>query len=109
MSRFPKVLRIVSARVPVALVSGIMHADEDGDLLPAYGMSYTDALRIELDEANSLERHKVTLIHEALHMMIAVANVPPAESEEEAVTVLAPLLLNFIRDNRATVTWLQEA
>ena len=103
MHRLPKTLRILSHRLTVELAPGLSHVGT-----PAHGVYEDATLTITLDSDNVLERQKVTLIHEALHALIGVSNMGEAATEEEAVSKLSPLILNFIRENKAAVAWLQE-
>lgn len=105
MRRLPKVLRLLSARVPVEVEDNLTHNDGDA----CYGIFGNRELVIYLDRENSPERMKVTLLHEVLHALIGVANMAEATTEEEAVNRLAPLVLNFIRENKAAVAYLQES
>lgn len=105
MRRLPKTLRLLSARVEVALQPDLTHADGDS----CYGIYDTDAMVIWLRLGDSRERQKVTLIHEALHAMIAAGAVRDASDEEAAVTALAPLVLDFIRNNTGVIAYLQES
>lgn len=105
--RLPKTLRIMSHRVQVVLVEGLQHHDGHS-YSAAYGQYDPSIISIDLRKEDSVERNKVTLLHEALHAMIDVSNMAEANSEEESVTRLAPLLLNFIRENKAAIAFLQE-
>lgn len=100
----PKFLRLLSAKVPVLRGKDLTH---DGDA--CYGIYDTDALLIWLEESMTPERTKVTLVHETLHALIGVSNMAAATTEEEAVNRLAPLLLDFLRSNKAAVAYLQES
>lgn len=101
----PKFLRLLSARIEVVLQDELTH----GDGAPCYGIYDTDAMVIWLRTEDTRERRKVSLLHESLHAMIGVSNMAAAESEEEAVNRLAPLLLDFLRTNKAAVAYLQES
>lgn len=114
MRRLPKFLRIGGFRLPVVVVDNLTfevegHGDEDVHAMRAYGLFDPNQLDISIDRANGIERTKGTLMHEVLHVAINVARLQmPHEDEEEFVSRMAPLMLDFLRQNKAAVSYLQE-
>lgn len=114
MRRLPSVVRIGGFRLPVIKVENLTfevegHGDEDVERHRAYGLFDPNQMDISLDPANGAERLKGTLVHEVLHVAINVARLQmPHEDEEEFVSRMAPLLLDFLRQNKAAVAYLQE-
>ena len=60
---------------------------------------------IAVREGLSLDRMSDTLLHEALHCMLAQMGYEN-DNEEWVVTALAPLLLQLLRDNPETLEYI---
>ena len=108
MRRLPKFVRIMGQRMLITVVPDLVHkgtGDEHDER--AYGVFYPDDPGIWLDKANGAERTKVTLVHECLHAMLNTSQFYDLP-EEEVVSRMAPLLLDFIRANRGAIAYLQE-
>jgi hypothetical protein len=112
MRRLPKQVRLLGQRITVGLVPELTHAaeDEQGDLMyhAAYGIFSPQEPVIWLDSENGSERMKATFLHEVLHAAIDISH-QSIDDEEVVVGMLAPLLLDFIRANKAAVAYLQES
>jgi hypothetical protein len=96
----------------VEVVDGLTHVDDalEGEWdheHAAYGVYYPNTSVIHLDSGNGRNRMKVTLMHESLHAMLDAAHVTVPD-EEDVVGILAPLLVDFIRGNRAATAYMQE-
>jgi hypothetical protein len=88
-----------------------MHNDEgteDENGHRAYGVFDPSQPDIWLDKASGPERTKSTLVHESLHCMLSLAHIE-VEHEEELVSRLSPILLDFLRANRGAIAYLQES
>jgi hypothetical protein len=114
--RLPKFLRFLGQPYPVEVVEGLKHVadghnhpDQEGWVheADAYGVMTPQVNTIYLHADNGRNRMKVTLMHEALHGMLDAAHQAIVE-EEDTVGTLAPLLIDFIRNNRAAVAYMQE-
>lgn len=111
MRRQPKHVRILGQRIAVSTVENLMHeSDEEGDDHGhrAYGVFDPSLPAIYLDKASGVERTKVTLVHESLHAMLNTSKLDNVEDEEDLVSRLSPVLLDFIRANKGVIAYLQE-
>lgn len=115
MRRLPKFLRIAGVRHVVRVIDTLTHdsghEDEDGNMWAhrAYGVYDPNAIDIRMDADNGSERNKVTLVHETFHAMFNLGNIAmDPEQEEEFCTRMAPMLLDFLRQNKGAVAYLQE-
>jgi len=113
LRRLPKFIRLLGHKVLVSVVPDLTHdnGDEDDEHrhFRAYGVYDPAGPLIWLDQANRSERMKSTLVHEALHAMLNIAHIDEVQNEEELVSRLGPLVLDFIRANRGTIAYLQES
>lgn len=115
--RTPRSVRLLSQRIEVAIEENLTVAADHDDAENveavhghrAFGVFDPNQLIIWLDKASSSERRKVTLVHELLHAMLNVARIDKVETEEEFVGRAAPVLLSFLRENRAAVAYIQES
>lgn len=113
--RLPKFIRVLSTKVTVVAVDNLYHDNGDPEdphqFHRAYGVYTPQMPVIQLDTLNGRERMKGTLLHEALHAMVDAAHIRGLDKEEEEVLVgrLSPILLDFIRSNRAAIAYLQES
>lgn len=113
--RLPKQLRFLGQPMAVEVVDNLMHIGDapdghEGDWVhehAAYGVYTPQVNTIYLDSGNGRNRMKVTLMHEALHAMLDAAHTT-IPHEEEVVGLLAPLMVDFIRANRAATAYIQE-
>jgi hypothetical protein len=118
INHLPKRLRIVSQRIPVSVVPNLhLPCDDDEPNLkhhPAYGIYNERDQTIHLDAHLPFERQHETLLHEALHVMLKITgcdDLMTAEApglDEHVVTVLAPVLLAFIRENPRAMAYFAE-
>jgi hypothetical protein len=101
----------------VEVVSHLVHVGEAPDGHPepelwqhehmAYGVYTPQETTIYLNAENGRNRQKVTLMHESLHAMLDAAHCT-IPHEEDVVGMLAPLLVDFIRANKAATAYMQE-
>jgi len=78
---------------------------------PCYGIYNQHDQTITLDSDLKFERQRDTFLHENLHAMLSIAqldSIMPEGMDEHVVTVLAPILLAWLRDNRGAVNFLME-
>lgn len=109
MRRLPKFVRILGLKVEVIKAPELIHTDDHGHEQSAFGEFDHWSPAIAIDTTAGTERQKATLVHEVLHAAINLGEVGSVTTEEELVTKLAPLLHDFIRNNRAAVAYLQES
>lgn len=113
MRRTPKRFRVSGHMVEVRVVDHLTHDnghdDPDMRFSAAYGIYDPSEMAVYLTREMSVERQKNTLVHEALHAMLDIPHTNDnIETEEELVGKLATTLLDFIRQNKALVSYLQE-
>lgn len=110
--RLPKLLRFLGQTFTVEVKPGLTHDNEDladpHQLHRAYGIYTPQVNAIYLDVENGRNRMQVTLMHESLHAMLDAAHCTII-AEEDVVGILAPLLVDFLRANKAAVAYLQES
>lgn len=85
------------------------HAHEIGD--PLAGACEHDELEIAVDPNLVPSKQREIVLHESLHGMIATSGLGILighKREERACRLLAPLLLQVIRDNPALIRYLQQ-
>jgi hypothetical protein len=81
---------------------------------PAYGLYDERNQSITLDSHLPFERQRETYLHENLHAMFAMGQMDAllnAEADgldEHCVSVLAPIMLSWMRDNPRSVAYLCE-
>jgi len=81
---------------------------EEKHAVPCYGYYNKHDQTITLDADLKFERLRETFLHENLHAMLAIAqldSIMPEGMDEHVVTVLAPILLSWMRDNPAALTF----
>lgn len=109
--RLPKVLRFLGQPMQVEVISHLIHVNDEPESHDhehmAYGVYTPQVNVIYLNAENGRNRMKVTLMHEALHAMLDAAHTT-VPHEEEVVGLLAPLLVDFIRANKAATAYMQE-
>lgn len=79
------------------------------DGIDALGLTDVDAQVIEIETLVGLDIQKDTLLHEALHAMLATAGMRDAidsEVEERVVKRLSPILRLFLKENPHVYTYL---
>ena len=106
--RLPKQVRVLGMRIFVETQPELEFENEHGEPHKAYGMFFPGYPGIVLNTDNGPERMKYTLVHEVLHAIVNQTNIL-TEDEEALVSRMAPALLDFIRDNKAAVAYLQES
>lgn len=127
MSRTPAAVRLLSQLIRVEQAPNLhhvpdpewVHGEEPEDAHPehahrAYGVYSAAEQRITLDDSLAFEKLRETFLHENLHAMLSISGVDAlldGEAQglsEHMVGVLAPVLLAWLRDNKAAVRWLQD-
>jgi Zn-dependent peptidase ImmA (M78 family) len=101
--RTPRSVRLLGQRIGILRIANLQHEQHE-----AYGVFSPQEPIIWLDWGNGPERMKVTLMHEILHAALDTSHQTVPE-EEDVVGILAPLLLDFLRNNKAVVAYLQES
>lgn len=104
--RLPSSLRVAAHRVGIGRAHNL-HGDIDGMPAKAFAVSDVDDLMMWFERDMGPERTKTTFMHEVLHMYLGIMHIH-VEDEEAVVTQLAPLLIDFIRNNKAAVAYMQE-
>ena len=114
----PKRLRILGIPFTVKQVHGLTTEAEhvvtsdwvhEGTVVSLLGSTHVDdqSIKIEVNVGPDIQRK--TLLHESLHAMFALtaagADLDDA-AEERIVKRLAPVLLQFLRDNRSVYSYL---
>jgi hypothetical protein len=114
---------LLSQRINVEAVPNLHCPDEgepvgpDGEphLHRAYGVYTEEDQTITLDDGMQFERMRETFLHENLHAMLAMSQLDTLMNgqaadgfDEHVVSVLAPVMLSWMRDNPAALAFLQE-
>ncbi len=109
MRRLPKSVKVLGQRVEVRTSEAIEH----GEYGTCDGMFYPGIRTIEVATRLSPDKQRDVALHESLHAMLTVSRLDdylgPTFDEEATVKGLAPVLLQFIRENKAFIAYLQEA
>lgn len=110
MRRLPKVVHLLTQRVTVHKTDRIEYVPKDGGKTEVYyGLFQPDGPTIHVATGMGPDKERQTFVHENLHLMLEVAGLADAyDSDEKLVTRLAPVLLSWIRENRAVMAYLQE-
>lgn len=112
----PRRVRLLSQVIRVETAENLHCAegtDEGLHTHRAYGVYDEAAQSIVLDDAMGFERVRETFLHENLHAMFSVTQLDELltgkrDLNEHVVSVLAPVLLSWLRDNPKAVKFLRE-
>lgn len=105
MKALPRTIRLLGQVISIVSVPNLSH-DNEG----CHGLYEPDLPRISINRGDGNERKRATLTHESLHAMFnaGALSAAPADDEEELVSRLAPILLSWVRENRAVIEYLTE-
>ncbi len=93
MKRLPKKLKIGAYKIKVVLKDKVMVNDKEQD-----GCYDSGRYTIEIRRGASPQRKRIILLHEALHCLIDIYNIP-VKNEEKVVEMLDHAILAFLLDN----------
>lgn len=77
-----------------------------GQTYSQWGMVNHTEQKVLVDEAVTVERQRVTLMHELLHCCTELMHITDESSEEATVSALAPALVQVLRENPDLVAYL---
>lgn len=119
--RPPKTLKVLGQRFDVTTLPGhvvvdashLFSVEETEGLKMLLGLCEPDDMTITISENQGQDRMRETYLHEALHAVFSKARlqhekVITGPEEETIVGRIAPILLDFVRTNKAVVAYLQE-
>lgn len=111
-------MTLMSQVIAIRDAENLQHTgvDDEGHSHAHKALGVYDELEqvIYLDRDLHHERAREVMVHEALHAMLAVTslariiNAEAPEMDEHLVTVLAPAVLSWLRDNPGLIDWLEE-
>lgn len=114
----PPVVDLMTQIIGVSLVDHIEQTiigeGDEAHVHRLYGEYNEYDQRIRLDQSMGFERMRETFLHENLHAMFAagqldaILNGEHEELDEHVVSVLAPILLAWLRANPRAVNFLRE-
>lgn len=105
MIRLPRAIKVGSSRYRVIRDSSWVE-EEDGDV---YGLTCHQSNTVYIAQGMGTDRTANVALHEALHVMYYKAGINLTEKQEEQmISQLTPVLLDFIRDNIGLVNYLIE-
>jgi hypothetical protein len=97
-----------------AIPEGQTVAATDGHAHRAYGIYNEADQTMSIDDDLGFERERETFLHENIHALIAATQLDTMLADEmpgfdeHFVSALAPIMLSWIRENPATIAYLQE-
>ena len=117
--RLPTRIMLLSQHIRVETAPNLhmpVEGGMDGDHLHRLYGNYSEPTQvITLDDALAFERKRETFLHENLHAMCSITQLATiledglgSGGEEHVVSVLAPVMLAWLRDNPYAVEFLQE-
>lgn len=100
-----KTLKVGGITYKVEEVKDLHLMDGEGNKSDFHGLIYHDSATIQLEQDQSEDVKKATLIHEALHAILTQSG--HENHDESVITALGYGLLRFIRDNKALIRLLE--
>lgn len=111
----PQHVNLLTQHIDVVWVEALHHLpmDAEPDEIGQRAMGIYDLVdqTISMDRNLGHDRERQTFLHENLHAMVAISGLEAAfreDAEEHIVTVLAPVLLSWLRENPQAVAFLTE-
>jgi hypothetical protein len=115
----PASIRLLTQRIDISEVEELTvpetNAHGETHNHRAYGVYAETDQTISLDKDMGFERQRETLLHEVLHAVLAITHLDSVMLtqggdgfDEHVVSVLSPVLLAWLRDNREVVAYLME-
>jgi hypothetical protein len=106
----PIAMSVMSTLFEVSWVEHLLQGPEE---VPALGYTNTDAQHIVITTDLGHDRLREVFLHESLHAIKDATGLSrdilgDAESEEAFCKRLAPVLLQWLRDNGAAVAWMRQ-
>jgi hypothetical protein len=105
----PTRTRVLGQRFTVALHKDLAFDHPEQGVVGCLGICDADAQHIAIDPDQSADRLRETYLHEHIHAMLSLAGMRDtlgSSREERVVKRLAPILLQFLRDNPAVYSFL---
>lgn len=103
----PKKLKIQNIKYNIREVKNLTDIDhKTGETLKFNGWCDAQKGDIALEKDMTFEHQQLTLSHEVLHGMLHMTHHRTKKYEESLCIDLAPILIDFIRDNPAVLKYL---
>lgn len=116
LASLPSHIRLLSQTITVEAQQEVVGNDHEGHEAQTYGVFYENDNRMVIATGDvGQDRLRETVLHELLHAMFSLTNLDETLTrsggsglDEHVVTVLAPVMLDFVRANPVVVAWLRE-